>query len=70
MAVAESGEWICGREAELDAVERLIADARSVPAAIVVQGEAGIGKTTLVRRGDGSRVGGRPAGFRRQTVRR
>lgn len=49
MAVAESGEWICGREAELDAVEGLIADARSVPAAIVVQGEAGIGKTTLVR---------------------
>jgi predicted ATPase len=40
---------MCGREAELAAVETLIADPRPVPVALSVEGEAGIGKTALLR---------------------
>jgi hypothetical protein len=38
---------IVGREAELEAVERFLDGVPSGPLALVVEGEAGIGKTTL-----------------------
>jgi DNA-binding CsgD family transcriptional regulator len=42
-----AGEAILGREAELDAVERFIAAMAAGPSALVIEGEPGIGKTTL-----------------------
>ena len=41
------GDQIVGREAELAAVERFLAAPSDEPAALVVEGEAGIGKTTV-----------------------
>jgi predicted ATPase len=38
---------IVGREAELDAVERFLDALRAGPPALVIDGEAGIGKTTV-----------------------
>jgi DNA-binding CsgD family transcriptional regulator len=40
-----------GREAELDAIDQALADGRAQPAAVVISGEPGIGKTTVWRRG-------------------
>jgi DNA-binding CsgD family transcriptional regulator/tetratricopeptide (TPR) repeat protein len=40
-----------GREAELDAIDRALADDGAHPAAIVISGEPGIGKTTVWRGG-------------------
>jgi DNA-binding CsgD family transcriptional regulator len=40
---------VVGREAELGAVERLLSDGRSGFSTLVLEGEAGIGKTTLWR---------------------
>src|SRR5687767_9247637 len=42
---------VVGREAELAAIERFVGAAREAPSALVLQGEAGIGKTTLWRAG-------------------
>lgn len=48
---------IFGREADLDAIERFLAAVPEAPAALVIEGEAGIGKTTVwleaVRRAEG-----------------
>ena len=41
------GDQIVGRDAELAAVERFLAALSDEPAALVVEGEAGIGKTTV-----------------------
>jgi DNA-binding CsgD family transcriptional regulator len=41
------GGTVVGREEELDAVERLIGALESGPAALLLEGEAGIGKTTV-----------------------
>jgi DNA-binding CsgD family transcriptional regulator len=41
------GNAIVGRDAELDAVERFLARAAEGHAALVIEGEAGIGKTTI-----------------------
>jgi DNA-binding NarL/FixJ family response regulator len=41
------GGAIVGREAELDAVERFLDNVTTGPAALVIDGEAGIGKTTV-----------------------
>jgi len=49
-AVALNGE-IVGREVELAACERLLERVAEGPAALVVEGEAGIGKTTVWRAG-------------------
>ena len=40
-------DGIVGREAELDAVERFLDALRAGPPALVIDGEAGIGKTTV-----------------------
>jgi DNA-binding CsgD family transcriptional regulator len=40
---------VVGREAEITVLERALEDARSAAVALVVEGEAGIGKTTLWR---------------------
>lgn len=42
---------VIGREAILDAIGRLLERVRARPAALFLEGEAGIGKTTLWRRG-------------------
>jgi predicted ATPase len=44
-----------GREAELDFLGKLIAGAADGGGAVVLRGEAGIGKSALARRGDGRR---------------
>src|SRR5689334_3820183 len=46
-AAAEAGA-VVGRESELGVLHELLAAARMAPAAVVLDGEAGIGKTTLV----------------------
>jgi AAA ATPase domain len=38
---------LVGREAELVALDRLLTSARAGPAALLLEGEAGIGKTTV-----------------------
>jgi hypothetical protein len=42
-----AGEAVLGREAELDAVERFIDAMTAGPSGLVIEGEPGIGKTTL-----------------------
>src|SRR5205814_9597797 len=45
-----SGAMLLGREPELRAIDRVLADARlGRSAALVIRGEAGIGKTSLLR---------------------
>ena len=44
-------EKIVGRDRELEALTRFLAGAPSAPTAVVLQGEAGIGKTTLLNAG-------------------
>jgi DNA-binding CsgD family transcriptional regulator len=55
-AAALSGE-VVGREVELAACERLLERAAGGPAALVVEGEAGIGKTTVWRAGVAAAAG-------------
>jgi DNA-binding CsgD family transcriptional regulator len=55
-AAAFSGE-VVGREVELAACERLLERAAGGPAALVVEGEAGIGKTTVWRAGVAAAAG-------------
>lgn len=51
MAVPASGNLLVGRVAERAAIDRLLADVvRGVGGAVLVEGEAGIGKTRLVHR--------------------
>jgi DNA-binding CsgD family transcriptional regulator/tetratricopeptide (TPR) repeat protein len=45
------GEAVVGREQELAAIARLLADAREGFAALLLEGDAGIGKTTVLREG-------------------
>src|SRR5919201_5367391 len=42
---------LVGREEALDRVDRFVGDLESLPAALVLKGEAGIGKTTLWQAG-------------------
>jgi DNA-binding CsgD family transcriptional regulator len=55
-AAALTGE-VAGREVELAACERLLERAAGGPAALVVEGEAGIGKTTVWRAGVAAAAG-------------
>jgi len=55
-AAALTGE-VVGREAELAACERLLERTAGGPAALVVEGEAGIGKTTVWRAGVAAAAG-------------
>ena len=55
--MALNGE-IVGREVELAACERLLERVAEGPAALVVEGEAGIGKTTVWRAGSTRRRDG------------
>jgi DNA-binding CsgD family transcriptional regulator len=55
-AAALTGE-VVGREVELAACERLLERAAGGPAALVVEGEAGIGKTTVWRAGVAAAAG-------------
>ena len=38
---------LVGRDEELDRIDRFVGDLESLPAALVLKGEAGIGKTTI-----------------------
>ena len=49
--MSASNAEIVGREAELAVLAAFLDDARPLPAALVLEGEAGIGKTTLWQRG-------------------
>lgn len=49
MEVAERPPDIVGRDAELAAIDRFLADSRERFTALLLEGEAGIGKTTLFR---------------------
>jgi MoxR-like ATPase len=49
--VEHARDGVVGRQAELDAVDALLAAGGSVPTALLVSGPAGIGKTTIVRAG-------------------
>jgi DNA-binding CsgD family transcriptional regulator len=51
---------LVGREEELDRIDRFVGDADALPAALVLEGEAGIGKTTLWQAGIAAAEG---AGF-------
>jgi DNA-binding CsgD family transcriptional regulator len=53
--VAAVGDGVLGRDEELLALRGFLADVASLPAAFLIEGEAGIGKTTLWL--DGLRVG-------------
>jgi len=58
MAGAEvSKSEVVGREEELAAVRGFLADIERLPAAVFVEGEAGIGKTTLWRAGTAAAEG-------------
>jgi DNA-binding CsgD family transcriptional regulator/tetratricopeptide (TPR) repeat protein len=50
-SVAERAFEVIGREAEIASVTAWIAERHALPAAIVLEGEAGMGKTTLWRHG-------------------
>lgn len=43
----EASAWCLGREAELDAIGRVLQDSAQAPRAVVLEGEAGIGKSTV-----------------------
>ena len=51
MANATQTRTLIGRDAELDRVEEFLSAIESGPAALLLEGEAGIGKTTLWNRG-------------------
>src|SRR5215470_9218848 len=60
----QQASWLLGRAGECQLIERFIAGPR--PAMLLVEGEAGIGKTTLLRYGlqQGSALGHRLLEFR------
>ena len=62
---------IVGREEELSVLEHVLASAAEGPGAARREGEAGIGKTTVWRKGGGarSRRPGKPASLRRASAR-
>lgn len=51
MSVLGAAPGLVGRSSEIEAVDRLVGKLREGPAALLLEGEAGIGKTTIWREG-------------------